>query len=90
MESNVMFLRWKLTFQRTNLKILTLILFGVLFVVVIIELQDNSCNVKHYLLSNEIFSYEKSLDPELCENILERIDFHNDECASEIEILDCG
>ncbi len=57
---------------------------------VIIGLSDDSCNVKHHLLLNEIFSYEKSLDPELCENILEKIDFYNDECNSQIEILDCG
>jgi len=51
---------------------------------------NNSCNVEYVILSNEINSYEKSLDPEFCENILEKIDLYNDQCLSEIEILDCS
>jgi hypothetical protein len=90
MESNGTFLQWKLIFQKTNLKFLTLILFGILFFVILVEYANNSCNVGNIIISNEIASYEKSLDPELCENILERIDSHNDECSSEIEVLDCG
>jgi hypothetical protein len=38
----------------------------------------------------EITSYEKLLDPESCEVIIEKIDFFNDECEPQIEILDCG
>jgi hypothetical protein len=38
----------------------------------------------------EIASYEKLLDPESCEVIVEKIDFFNDECEPQIEILDCG
>ena len=90
MESNVTFLQWKLIFQKTNLKLLTLLLFGILFFVMLVEHTNNSCNVENIIISNEIVSYEKSLDPELCENILEKIDSHNDECSSQIEILDCG
>ena len=85
-----MFLQWKLIFQKTNLIFLTLILFVVLFVVLIFEFTSNSCNIKNIVISNEIFSYEKSLDPELCENILEKIDLHNDKCSPHIEILDCS
>ena len=51
---------------------------------------NNSCSVDHVIISNEIRTYEKSLDPEFCENILERIDLYNDQCGPEIEILDCG
>ena len=51
---------------------------------------DNYCNVESIIISNEVYSYEKSLDPELCENILEKIDLHNEKCSSQIEILDCG
>ncbi len=61
-----------------------------MIIILLFGFSDNSCNVKHYLLLNEIFTYEKSLDPELCENILEKIDFYNDVCTSQIEILDCG
>ena len=85
-----MFLQWKLIFQKINLKFLILILFGILILVIFVEYANNSCNVKNIIILNEIASYEKSLDPELCENILEKIDSHNDECSSQIEILDCG
>ena len=85
-----MFLPWKLIFQKTNLKYLFLILFGVLILVGISIFANNSCSVDHILLSKDIDSYEKSLDPEHCENILERIDLYNDQCSSQIEILDCG
>jgi len=90
MENNVMFLQWKLIFQKTNLKFLTIILLAVLFVVILVGFPDSSCNVKNIVISNEISSYEKFLDPETCENILEKIDLYNDECSSQIEILDCG
>lgn len=58
--------------------------------IVVIGSTNNSCNIEQIMLSNEIALYEKSLDPELCENILESIDFHNDQCHTQIEILDCG
>ena len=85
-----MFLLWKLIFQKTNLKYLFLILFGFSILVGISIFTNNSCSVDHILISNDINSYEKSLDPEYCENILERIDLYNDQCQSKIEILDCG
>ena len=85
-----MFPRWKLIFQKIRIKNLTIILFGVLFVVLIVGVMDDSCSVDNFIISNEISSYEKSLDPELCENILEKIDSYNDMCTSQIEILDCG
>jgi hypothetical protein len=59
-------------------------------VIGILMIDDSSCIVDHVIISNEISSYEKSLDPEFCENILEKIDLHNDQCDSQIEILDCG
>ena len=85
-----MFLQWKLIFQKTRIKNLTIILFGVLFVVLVIGFMGDSCSVDNFIITGEIFSYEKSLDPELCENILEKIDSYNDMCTSQIEILDCG
>ncbi|MEO2201304.1 MAG: hypothetical protein ABGW47_01290 [Nitrosopumilus sp.] len=39
---------------------------------------------------NEITFYEKTLDPEFCEVILEKIDFFNETCEPQIEILDCS
>ncbi len=85
-----MFLQWKLILQKSNLIFLTIILSGVLSVVMLVGFTDNYCNVESIIISNEVYSYEKSLDPELCENILEKIDLHNEKCSSQIEILDCG
>ena len=85
-----MFPQWKLIFQKTRIKKLTIILFGVLFVVLVVGFMDDPCSVNHFVITNEISSYEKFLDPELCENILEKIDSYNDMCTSQIEILDCG
>ena len=39
---------------------------------------------------NEIKIYEKSLDPEFCEIILEKINSFNDRCNPMLEILDYG
>ncbi len=85
-----MFPTWKLIFQKIRLKFITLILFVVLFIVLLISFIGDSCSVDNMMIVNEILSYEKSLDPEQCENILERIYSYNDMCPSEIEILDCG
>jgi len=79
-----------LIFQKTRIKNLTIILFGVLFVVLVIGFVNDPCSVNHFVITNEISSYEKSLDPELCENILEKIDSYNNMCTSQMEILDCG
>ena len=85
-----MSLPWKLIFQKISSKYLILILFGGFSLLGILILTNNSCNIEHALLLNEIMSYEKSLDPEFCENTLEKIDLYNNQCLSQIEILDCG
>ena len=85
-----MFLQWKLILPKTNLKYFILILLVIFSVMGILMFTNNSCGVDHLIISNEISSYEKSLDPEICENILEKIDLYNDQCPSQIEILDCG
>ena len=81
---------WKLIFQKTNSKYFTLILFGGLCAVILILFNNNSCSVDYVLINNDISTYEQSLDPEYCENILENIDLYNDQCEPQIEILDCG
>ena len=85
-----MFLQWKLILQKINLKNLTLILFGILFIGIMIGFTGNSCAIEYVLIINDISSYEQSLDPEFCETIVEKIDLFNDSCESQIEILDCG
>jgi hypothetical protein len=51
---------------------------------------DTSCGVEHISILNGIKIYEKSLDPEFCELVLEKIDSFNDSCNPTFEILDCG
>jgi len=79
-----------LILQKTNLKNLILIVFGILFIVITFFLIDYSCGVEHILISIDISSYEKSLDPEFCEITVDRINLFDDNCESQIEILDCG
>ncbi len=85
-----MFLQWKLIFQKISLKNLFLFALLILFILALLSFTGNSCGIQHMLILNDIFSYEKSLDPELCEIIVEKIDSFNDSCEPEIEILDCS
>lgn len=85
-----MFPPWKLTFQNTSTRNIILIAVGILIAVVLIFLSEPSCGIQHMSILNKISLYEKSLDPEFCEEILEKIDSFNDSCEPEIEILDCG
>ena len=90
MVSNVMSLPWKLIFQKNNFKIPIIILSGILIAVFMMFLSNYSCGVQHMLILNEINSYEKTLDPEFCEMIVEKIDLFNNNCEPKIKILDCG
>jgi len=85
-----MSLQWKLTFQKASLRNLILISIGISIVMVLIGFSGYSCGIQHMIILNEITSYEKSLEPEFCEIIVEKIDFFNDDCEPQIEILDCG
>jgi hypothetical protein len=90
MENSVMSLQWKLTFQKASLRNLILISIGISIVMVLIGFSGYSCGIQHMIILNEITSYEKSLEPEFCEIIVEKINFFNDDCEPQIEILDCG
>ncbi len=85
-----MSLQWKLIFQKTSLRNLILIAIGISIVGISISLTGYSCGIQHMIILNEITSYEKSLEPEFCETIVEKIDLFNDDCEPQIEILDCG
>jgi len=85
-----MFLQWKLIFQKISFKSLILIVIGILAVIVLFSTSDNNCGIQHMTILNEIKSYEQTLDPEICEVIVEKIDYFNDECKPYIEILDCS
>ena len=85
-----MSLQWKLTFQKTSLINLILITIGISIVGISLSLTGYSCGIQHMIILNEISLYEKSLEPELCEIIVEKIDLFNDDCEPQVEILDCG
>ncbi|PBO84358.1 MAG: hypothetical protein COA77_10035 [Thaumarchaeota archaeon] len=77
-------------FQKTSFKSPILIVVGILIVIVLISTTGNFCGLQHMTIMTDIKSYEKLLDPESCEVIVEKIDFFNDECEPQIEILDCS
>ncbi len=85
-----MFLQWKLTFQKASFRNLILIAIGISIVMILIGFSGYSCGIQHMIILNEIASFEKSLEPEFCEIIVEKIDLFNDSCEPQIEILDCG
>ena len=49
-----------------------------------------SCVIQHIAIMDDLKSYEKSLDPEFCDVLVEKINLFDANCKPEIEILDCG
>jgi hypothetical protein len=49
-----------------------------------------SCGIQHVDIMADLKSYEKSLDPNFCDTLVEKINLFNDNCKPEVEILDCG
>jgi hypothetical protein len=80
-----------LTLQK-NKKINNIILLsiGISIVVLLIVISDSSCGIRHIAIMNDLKTFEKSLDPEFCEELVEKIDNFNYECQPQVEILDCG
>jgi hypothetical protein len=56
----------------------------------VVLLSNSSCGIQHISIINALQSYEKSLDPEFCEELVEQIDSYNEQCMPQVEILDCG
>ena len=50
----------------------------------------NSCGIEQVAIISEIQTYEKTLDPVFCENLVLRILEYNDKCDNYNEIFDCG
>lgn len=59
-------------------------------IVSVVLISDSSCGIRHIAIINDIQSYEKSLDTEFCEDVIEKIDSYNVQCVPQVEILDCG
>ncbi len=73
-----------------KIKNLILISIGISIVVLIIVNLDESCGIRHIAIMNDLQTFEKSLNPEICEDLVEKIDNNNYECQPQVEILDCG
>ena len=56
----------------------------------ILEFAVYPCGIQHIAIMADLKSYEKSLDPEFCNVLVEKINLFNDGCKPEVEILDCG
>jgi len=79
-------------FQRKIvIKLLIVILAGILILVLILN-NDlwNFCGIRHIAILDEIQRYETTLEPELCESLIYKIDEFNEACDMEVEIIDCG
>jgi len=51
---------------------------------------SNTCPIKQIDVLNDMKKYEITKDPELCDNINNRIIQLNNQCGIGMEILDCG
>ncbi|MGQ0772664.1 MAG: hypothetical protein ACT4NT_07840 [Nitrososphaerota archaeon] len=50
----------------------------------------SSCPARQFSIIDEIVEYERTLDPNICISIAEKIDQLNNECKSGFETPDCG
>ena len=76
--------------KNKKIRNLIFICIGILAIVSVILISDGSCGVRHVAIINDLQSYEQSLDPEFCEELVEKIDSFNMQCMPQVEILDCG
>ena len=76
--------------KNKKIKNVILLCVGASFIVSIILISDSSCGIKHITIINDLKSYETSLDPEFCEELVQKIDSFNIQCTPQVEILDCG
>ena len=90
MVNNETFLPLKLICQKINLKKILFCGIALFLGFVFLSLITKNCGVEYLAILGEIQSLENSFDPESCEYVVERIDVFNDQCQSQIEILDCG
>lgn len=50
----------------------------------------DSCPIKHANVVNELKKYHENLDPELCEDLDNKIIELNNKCGIEMDVIDCG
>ncbi|MBM2819457.1 MAG: hypothetical protein HW410_1139 [Nitrosarchaeum sp.] len=80
-----------MTLQRTKtIRSLILICVGVSCIGIIFGFTGNSCVIQHIAIMNDLKIYEETLNPEFCDDMVEKINLFNDDCQPQVEILDCG
>ncbi len=77
--------------QHKKSRLIIAALIGISFLGVLLSFAVwNSCGIEHVAIIPEIQTYEKTLEPVFCENLVLRILEYNDKCDNYIEIFDCG
>ncbi|MFB5608951.1 MAG: hypothetical protein ACE5R5_04625 [Nitrosarchaeum sp.] len=80
-----------MTLQKiSTVRNLILISMCISIVGIIIGFGMYSCGIQHIAIISDLKSYEKSLDPEFCDVLVQRINLFNIDCTPTVEILDCG
>jgi len=73
------------------IRISIIVVIGISIIMLFFSLEMwNSCGIKHIGIITDIEKYEKTLDPEFCMSVVEKIFDYNEICDGNIEILDCG
>ena len=67
-----------------------IICIGIFTIGIILGFVLYSCGIQHIAIISDLKSYEKSLDPEFCDVLVEKINLFDANCKPEVEILDCG
>ena len=50
----------------------------------------NSCQIRQMEVVNELKEFHETLDPQFCDELVNKIEELNDQCSTEIETIDCG
>jgi len=80
-----------LTLQKIkNIRQLILISVSIVIATLVLGFVIDSCGFRHVEIITELKLYEKSLDPDVCYALVEKINSFNLDCSPEVEIMDCG
>lgn len=59
-------------------------------VIIVLAAMQDSCEIRHVALLDQIALLDDAFDPDSCYQLLERIDSFNQKCDVHVEILECG
>lgn len=68
-----------------------IVLAGIAAIIILYVLDvSNTCPIKQVNVLNDMKKYDMTKNPDLCDDINNRIIQLNNQCGIEMEILDCG